>query len=200
VLLNYATPQTNQTSVGVRFNAAQAAGNLNVVVVGWSDVTSSVVSVSDTAGNVYQLAAPVTRSSSTSQAIYFAKNVAANASNTVTATFNTPASYVDLRILEYSGIDTVNPLDQTASAVGSSSSASSGNVTTSTAKELLVAAGTTTGAFVSAGTGFTARVITTPDADIAQDQIVSATGTYSATANQSGTWVMQVVSFKGAAP
>ena len=200
VQLNYATPQTNQTSVGVRFNAAQVSGNLNVVVVGWSDVTSSVVSVSDTAGNVYQLAAPITRSSSTSQAIYFAKNIAANASNTVTATFNTPAAYVDLRVVEYSGIDAVNPLDQTASAVGSSSSASSGNVTTSTAKELLFAAGTTTGAFVSAGTGFTARVITSPDADIAEDQIVSATGTYSATANQSGTWVMQVVSFRGAAP
>jgi hypothetical protein len=43
-------------------------------------------------------------------------------------------------------------------------------------------------------------VITTPDADIAEDRIVSATGSYGATASQGGgTWVMQVVTFRGAA-
>ncbi|MEY2524145.1 MAG: large repetitive protein, partial [Ilumatobacteraceae bacterium] len=194
-----ATPQTNQASVGVGFGAAQTAGDLNVVVVGWNDTTSTVTSVTDSSGNVYQLAAPVARSSSTSQAIYFAKNIAANANNTVTVAFNTAAAYVDLRVLEYSGIDTVNPLDQTASAVGSSSTANSGNVTTAAANELVFGAGTTTGVFSGGGSGFTTRIITTPDADIAEDRIVSAAGSYGATAPQSGTWVMQVVTFRGAA-
>jgi hypothetical protein len=117
----------------------------------------------------------------------------------VTATFNTAASYVDVRVLEYSGIDTVNPFDKTASAVGTGSVASSGNVTTTAANELVFGAGTTTGGFTSAGTGFTSRVITSPDLDIAEDRTVSAIGTYSATANQYGTWVMQVVTFRGAA-
>jgi glucose/arabinose dehydrogenase/PKD repeat protein len=198
--VNSATPQTSQTSVGVGFGAAQTAGNLNVVVVGWNDITSNVISVTDSSGNVYQAAAPVTRSSSTSQAIYFAKNIAANANNTVTVAFNTAASYVDLRILEYSGIDAVNPLDQTASAVGSSATANSGNVTTTAANELVFGAGTTTDAFSGGGSGFTTRVITTPDADIAEDRIVSTTGSYGATASQGGgTWVMQVVTFRGAA-
>jgi hypothetical protein len=198
--VNSATPQTNQTSVGVGFGSAQTAGDLNIVVVGWNDSTSNVTSVTDASGNVYQLAAPVARSSSTSQAIYYAKNIAANANNTVTVAFNTAAAYVDLRVLEYSGIDTVNPFDKTASAVGSSSTANSGNVTTTAANELVFGAGTTTGVFSGSGSGFTTRIITTPDADIAEDRIVSAIGSYGATASQSGTWVMQVVTFRGAAP
>ena len=45
---NYATPQSPQTTVAVTFNAAQAAGDLNVVVVGWNDSTAVVKSVADT--------------------------------------------------------------------------------------------------------------------------------------------------------
>ena len=41
---------------------AQTAGNLNVVVVGWNNATSNIVSVTDSAGNTYQIAAPTTRS------------------------------------------------------------------------------------------------------------------------------------------
>ena len=40
----------------VTFPAAQTAGDLNVVVVGWSDNTSTVQSVKDSAGNTYTLA------------------------------------------------------------------------------------------------------------------------------------------------
>ena len=39
---NYAAPQSAPTSVNVTFTAAQAAGNLNVVVVGWNDSTATV--------------------------------------------------------------------------------------------------------------------------------------------------------------
>ena len=38
---------------------AQTAGNLNVVVVGWNDTASNVTSVTDSAGNTYELAAPM---------------------------------------------------------------------------------------------------------------------------------------------
>jgi hypothetical protein len=48
------------------------------------------------------------------------------------------------------------------------------------------------------GAGFTSRIITTPDSDIAEDRIVTAIGTYSATAslNPTGNWVMQMATFK----
>ena len=56
------------------------------------------------------------------------------------------------------------------------------------------------GGFSAAGTNFTTRIITTPDADIAEDRIVTSTGAYSATAPLSGSakWVMQVAVFKAA--
>ena len=53
---NYATPQSSQTSVPVTYTAAQNAGDLNVVIVGWNDATTQVKSLTDSKGNVYQLA------------------------------------------------------------------------------------------------------------------------------------------------
>ena len=52
---NYAVPQA-AASVPVKFNAAQFAGDLNVVAVGWNDSTARVSTVTDTSGNVYTLA------------------------------------------------------------------------------------------------------------------------------------------------
>jgi hypothetical protein len=56
----------------------------------------------------------------------------------------------------------------------------------------------TTNVYTNAGSGFTKRIITTPDADIAEDRVVTATGSYSATAPQTGNWVMQMVTFRAA--
>ena len=106
--------------------------------------------------------------------------------------------YADVRITEYSGLDPANPFDATASASGSASSASSGNVTTNAATELIFGAGITTGGFSGSGTGFTTRIITVPDGDIVNDRVVTSAGSYTATANQSGSWVMQVVTFRAA--
>ena len=105
----------------------------------------------------------------------------------------------DVRVLEYSGLDTVNPLDVTAGAAGSGTAASSGAATTTAAAELIFGAGMTTTKFSGAGTGFISRIITSPDADIAEDQTVSATGSYSATATATSShWVMQMATFRKA--
>src|SRR4029077_18606387 len=42
VQVAYATPQSNTASVTVKYAAAQTAGNLNVVAVGWNDTTAAV--------------------------------------------------------------------------------------------------------------------------------------------------------------
>jgi hypothetical protein len=197
---NYATPQTPQSSVVVRFTAAQQQGDLNVVVVGWNDSTATVGTVTDSSGNVYQRAVgPTVQSGLATQAIYYAFNIvgaAANA-NTVTVTFNTPAVYPDIRILEYSGIATTSPLDVTAAAIGSNSSASSGAATTTNANDLIFGADLTVTETTGAGSGFTSRMITVPDSDIAEDRIVSATGSYAATASTTpGAWIMQMAAFR----
>jgi len=135
---NSADPQTAQTSVPVTYTAAQTAGNLNVVVVGWNDATSTVASVVDSKGNSYALAVgPTVQSGTASQSIYYAKNIASAAAgaNTVTVTFNTAAAFPDIRIAEYAGVDLVNPVDVTAASQGNSSSSSSGAVTTTNAND-----------------------------------------------------------------
>ena len=132
-----------------------------------------------------------------SQGVYFAANIAGGA-NTVTVTFDRPAAYVDVRVAEYSGLDRASPLDTTASAVGTAATANSGNATTTAARTLLLGAGTTTGAFGAAGSGYTTRIITQPDLDILADRAVTAAGAYNATAGVGGAWVMQLVAFRGA--
>ncbi|HME70548.1 MAG TPA: IPT/TIG domain-containing protein [Myxococcota bacterium] len=98
---NSATPQAPQLSVPVPYTAAQTAGNLNVVVVGWSDSTAVVSSVTDSQGNVYTPAVgPTVQPGVATQAIYYGKNIAAAAagSNIVTVQFSVAAHFPDIRI------------------------------------------------------------------------------------------------------
>jgi hypothetical protein len=180
VQVKAATPQTASASVAVTYTAAQTAGNLNVVLVGWNDTTSAVSSVTDRRGNTYALAIGPTSGTGLRQSIYYAKNIAAG-SNTVTVKFNQAAAFVDIRALEYSGLDTVSPLEVTAGAAGSGTTWNSGSATTTSLKELVVGAGMTATKFTQAGTGFTLRTITNPDADVAEDKVTTAAGSYNAT-------------------
>ena len=193
---SFAGPQSPQSTVAVSYPGAQTGGDLNVVAVGWNDTTASVTSVVDSAGNSYQVAVPMGQTTGLRQTIYYAKNVAASAGNTVTVTFSQAAAYPDIRILEYANVDRTNPFDVGASASGSATTATSGTATTAAAPELLVGAGMTTGIFNGAGSGYTSRMITSPDGDIAEDQVVMAAGSYAATASVSGTWLMQLASFR----
>ena len=125
VQIKAATPQTNQSSVPVIYTSAQTAGNTNILAIGWNNATSNITSVTDSAGNTYQLAVPTARGTGMSQAIYYAPNIKAApaATNTVTVTFNTATPYVDIRALEYSGLATTNPFDVGTSASGTSTTA-----------------------------------------------------------------------------
>src|SRR5579862_1328146 len=198
---NYATPQSSPASVTVTFAGAQAAGDLNVVVVGWNDSSATVSSVTDSLGNVYSLAAgPTTISGVATQSIYYAPNIkaAGAGANVVTVAFSKAAAFPDIRILEYSGTATATPVDITSSATGSGGTDNSGSVTTTNASDLIFGANIVTGVTTGPGTSFTQRILTSPDGDIAEDRIVTATGSYSATAPGSGQWIMQMVAFKAA--
>ena len=71
---NSATPQTPQTSVAVTYTAAQAAGDLNVVAVGWNDSTATVSAVTDKSGNAYiRAVGPTVLTGLASQSIYYAE-------------------------------------------------------------------------------------------------------------------------------
>jgi hypothetical protein len=171
-----------------------------LLAVGWNDTVATVTNVSDSASNTCQIAVPTFRGNGVSQAIYFAPNIKPG-SNTVTVKFNQPATFVDLRITEYSGLNPTNVFDTGASGTGTGTTASSGLITITNTNELLFAAGMTATSFGAPGAGFTQRVITSPDGDIVEDQVANTAGSYTATATLgSGAWLMQIAAFKAANP
>ena len=113
-------------------------------------------------------------------------------------TFSTAAVYPDVRILEYSGADPSNPVDVTAAGSGTSSTSASASATTTNATDLIFGANIVATTTSGPGSGFTKRLLTSLDGDIAEDRMVTATGSYSATAplSSSGPWIMQLVSFR----
>jgi len=190
-----ATIQASNTTVAVSYPASQTAGDTNIVVIGWGDTTSTISSVTDSRLNTYTPAIGPTSGTGLRQSIYYAKSIAGG-SNTVTVTFNKAAVYPDVRILEYSGLDTTSPFDKALAAAGTGTAANSGSVSTTAASELIFGAGTSGSKFTAAGTGFTARMINLYG-NIAEDKTVNATGSYSAAATgSSGAWVMQVATFR----
>ncbi len=96
----------------------------------------------------------------------------------------------------------MSPLESTAGASGTSATSSSGPLTTTNAYDLIFAANYVTTSTNNAGNGFISRVITNPDGDLAEDQIVTAPGTYTGTAQltSSGGWIMQTIALRGAGP
>ena len=201
VQVDFSVPQTPQTSVTVAYTNAQTAGDLNVVVVGWNDSTAKISSVTDSNGNAYVLAVgPTVQSGTATQAIYYAKNIAAAAANNnkVKVTFSMRATFPDVRIAEYGGIDPTAPVDVVAAAQGTTGNSNSGSVTTTSPNDLLVGANLVQGITSGPGPGYTSRVITTQDGDILEDEIVTTVGSYSATAPNSGAWIMQMVAFRAA--
>ncbi len=200
---NSAVPASGIT-VKVTYANAQAAGDLNIVAIGWSDASTIVSAITDSMGNVYNVAAgPTVQTGTQSAVVYYAKNIAAATANgnTVTVTFSASAPYPDVRILEYSGLDTASPLDISAAASGTSSTSDSGAATTTAANELIFGANYVQTDTASAGAGFAKRLITSPDGDIAEDEIVTVVGSYHAKASlsSSGRWIMQLAAFKAAA-
>ncbi len=195
---NYTTPQTPQTQVAVAYPAPQRTGNANIIAVGWTDTTASIIGVSDSTGNIYQTAISTFRGNGLSQAIYYAPNIKAGA-NTVTVTFNQPAHFVDLRATEYSGLAATIVFDGGSSGTGIDSNAGSGPVSVNATNELLFGAGMTSSGFTGPTGVFIQRVITVPNSDIVEDEVATTVGTYNATAAMnSGAYVMQIAAFKAA--
>jgi Fibronectin type III domain len=199
---------TSGSPVSATYPSAQAAGDLNVIFVGWDQATSHVQSVTDTNGNTYVAAigptvvaiGPTANPSGATQVTYYAKNIAASAAGTniVTVTFTAAVSYPDVRILEFSGVSTSNPLDVVSGAIGTGTTLNSGALTTTASNDLLVASGYGQNTENSgAGSGYTQ--ILRSSWNPVEDAILTAAGSYSATSTMpSGYWVMQQVAFRAA--
>ena len=179
------------------FTNPNTAGNLIVVYVAWNNTGS--VALSDSRGNTYTSVAPATAWGSTNSwrsQLFYAKNISGG-TNTVTATFGTAiTSFGKLLIHEYSGLDRNNPLDASATSIGTTSAMNSGSATTTNGNDLIFGAGSSSGRVTAAGTGFTSRL--NGNGSRTEDRNVTSVGSYNATATQNGArWVMHMAAFKG---
>ena len=148
-------------------------------------------------GNTYALAFPANVGTGLSQAIYYAKNIVAAASNTVTVTFAVAAVTPDVRVLEYSGLDTTAPLDAAAGDSGISVVLDSGPITTTTAGDLVIGGSTVSGTVEASDLIFT-TVANTSDGLSVEHLVGPAAGIFDVTAtqNMNTNWVIQAVAFK----
>jgi len=185
------------TSIPVVMPNDQLAGDLNVVFIAHGDTFTGVASVSDSNGNSYKA-----QIMGSHQVAYYAANIAGGP-NTVTVTFNSSTTYPDVRVLEYQGIAAANPLDDYHSTDGNGLMMTSGAVMTTHAYDLLVAGNSVGGHTSDPDPLYTQRLETNPNGNIAEDRIVTNTGTYDATAIQTATtddsWTISLLAFKGAA-
>jgi len=197
-------------SVSVVYTAAQAAGDLNVVVAGWRNNACTITSVTDNSANAYVLALGPTHLNNETQSIYYAKNIAAAGAgvNKATVLFScTGTLNNDVRIAEYSGMSTTNPVDVVSSLTAFTSTCATPAVTTTNANDLLFGTNYVIVEPISAGTGYTSRVVTTNlvnstsvGPSLVEDRVVTATGSYSASATmpKAGDCIMQMVAFRAA--
>ena len=186
----------------------ETKGDLNVVIVGWADTTATVSGVSDTEGNTYVAAMPTlngTGATPLSQAIYYAKNILGDGvnPNTITVHFSRGASAPDIRVLEYSGLDTSAPLDAAVGASDTTQSnlADTGPCTSAVPGELVVAGATVvdkvTGPDPDTSTNF-AMTDSTTNGNGAEQEVLAADGSCEAKMQLSVNedWVIQAVTFK----
>jgi len=192
-----ATSTTSTTSLAVfkLYSFAQTAGNLNVVFIGWTSSGSQVMSVTDTAGNIYTAATGQPYGGRLGQVVYYAPNIKGG-TNTVTVQFNQSTTGIDVRLLEYSGVSTTDPLDATAQGVSTGMLATTGTFNTTAAHTIVIAGFFMSGIATGAGSGCTQRIIT-GDGNLVEDFEKFTAGPSEATApqNQNGAYIGQAVSF-----
>jgi hypothetical protein len=195
---------TSASSVPVVMAAAQLAGHANVCLAMWGDLSTTVTSVTDTAGNCgsgYSVAAPLTIGSTGSQEIFWCNHISASAAgaNTVTMNLSSAAPFPEIVCTDMSNVGGIDAA--ASSGVGTSTSASSGALNTTHSADLVFGGGSTANVFSAAGTGFTLGTITN-FGNLTEWRTTSTTGNYPTTASlpSSAAWIMQGLAFYGATP
>jgi hypothetical protein len=178
------------------YNNTNALGNLLFAVFGWEDVAGlTITSVTDSLGNLWQSFPKMGVSGTHTGQAWYALNCNAGA-NTVTATWSgATATYVQISLAEYSGVDTLGPAN--AAATGNNGSPTSNNITTTAASSLLIGYGDEGGNTWTAGAGYTLRTTSAAQRSALEDQYPVAAGTYDATFSLLGgdPWECGIASF-----
>jgi hypothetical protein len=180
------------------FPAASTTGNLIIVHVDYDNQAISVNTLTDSKGNTYtRINGPTNWNGANYRAeLWYAYNITGGAGAiTVKAKLSgNPTSFSQIYISEYSGIATINPLDQSAVAIGNAAAVSSGNKTTTYTNELVYGASIGASGALTVGGGFTTR--SAANQNIIEDKSVVAAGSYATQfTSAGGNWVAQMATF-----
>lgn len=200
-----------RNNLSATFSGSVLNGDLVVVATSTrnSSNSASVTSVVDNKGNTYQKVVENGAGSAEPIAIWYARNVIGGGSFTVTINTNQNA-YLTLAIHEYSGVDSVSPLDQYISNNSTGISATSGPTAVTTyPNEIVFGAFNFSNSISSvsgtAGSGFSLRQSRVNNSQnsysaiYTEDMTVNTLGQYIAllTYSRSVNWRAAVVTFKG---
>jgi hypothetical protein len=187
-------------------SATTTVGNILIAIVEADTVAQNGITVSDNKGNTWTRVISTALAATFDLEVWVAQITTGGASHTVTATDN--GGGVDSLIIveEWSGAATSSVADQSVGATGTVSSAANSGAsgTTTQADEVVIGAVVASGnRTFTLGAGYSngTKVNTTFSSLFFESQIVSATGTQTATATISAnvSWVCQVATFKEAA-
>jgi hypothetical protein len=177
------------TALKLPFPENNVSGNLLVAVVA-NTTSSASVTLADTAGNHWALAASATYAAYNEKLSIFYATSSINSSNTVTASFGIAVGNPSLFLYEYRGASTSTPFDAFSSQTQTNTTAmSSGSASPTSTVELLFSVlycNPSTGS-VNAGTGFTLEASSSVSSAFVEDQDVYVTGPVSANWSYAGT-------------
>jgi autotransporter-associated beta strand protein len=139
ILSNPSAVQTNTANTGsgtsgsltVTLASTPIAGNTLIAVVSTHTSSDAITSITETGVTTWQQAGLSSSGSGTTTEIWYAPNVPGTASRTITINLS-PSARAAAVVMEYRGILTASPLDQTATSTGSGTSVSVGPTPTTT--------------------------------------------------------------------
>jgi RHS repeat-associated protein len=195
------------TAFNVSFPVEQTPGDVNLVIQSWRDNNSSDLRViaDGSSSNQYWPYSQENQSGNGQQTGWFSSGIVGGL-NYVTAVFTSTHGCItapEVIIAEYRGLSPNGYAAEDVTATKNSSGSAtcnSGSVTTTNQNDVLIGENLAGMPTITAGTNYTNRLITTPGGNILEDRIVTATGSYNATATMSakGDCIMNMVAFKEA--
>jgi hypothetical protein len=192
------------TDGSVGLLSSSIANDYFYVAVGLSNATATITTISDTCSDTFtQATSSPARGANSSVIVYTAKT--SGGCGTITITISTSVAH-SVSIIEYSGLNTTSAVDCDTKGTGTGTAflTTGPTCTTSVPAAILIATSyQLADAIVTPGTSYVNRLGKLTGATFTyktEDQIVSATGTYtgSATSATSAEWVMHMIALKNA--
>jgi hypothetical protein len=181
------------SSLSVAYTANVAAGNCLIAGIGWESAINSVTSVKDSLNNInWTLAGTLKQATNLTAGIYYFNNTLGGASN-VTITLSGTAPYLDIAVIEVSGLSGV--VDVTSSNTGTGGSVSPGSLTTTAANDFLLAYCCTGGSVTAGASGWTFTELSTSNNGF-QYIMEPSIGTYNPSFTCASTWTATAAAFK----